>query len=167
MPKENSRLFAALESTRVHEVIYVSTAAAIVTRLTRCYEYPRVKRLAEEEARRRLRARVLILGLVVDRLQELPPGRNAATLHRQLEEFMLAPRWVHDGGSSMRLFELVDVPFARPWEARIHRVYDQLQWLLRSWPCALRPIDFVLRALGIRWYGYINLSNRLWTLTTS
>jgi hypothetical protein len=164
---ENSRLLGVLEEAAVKEVIYVSSAATIVTRLTRCYGYPTVKHLAEDESRRRLNARVLILGLVVDQIDELPPGINAATLQGAIEEFLLAPRWPHDGGTSMRLFKPVFVPFARAWEARLHRTYSELQWLVRFWPCVLRPIDAILRAFGIRWYGYVNLSNRLWNTTTS
>jgi hypothetical protein len=166
-PAENSRLLAALEAAAVHEVVYVSTATTIVTRFTRCYRYPNVKQIAENEARRRLNARVLILGLVVDREDELPPGLNAATLQGAIEEFLLAPTWPQDEGRSMRLFEPIAVAFTRSWEARLHRAYDKLQWLLRYWPCVLRPIDVVLRALGFRWYGYVNLSNRLWNTTIS
>jgi hypothetical protein len=166
-PEENSRLLVALESARVREVVYVSSAATIVTRFTRCYGYPTVKQVAEDEARRRLNARILIFGLVVNRIEELPSGLNVTTLQEKIEEFLLAPCWPHDGGRSMRLFELVAVPYTRPWEARMHRAYDAMQWVVRYWPCALRPIDVILRAVGIRWYGYVNLSNRLWNSTTS
>jgi hypothetical protein len=165
--QENSRLFAALEAARVREVVYVSTATTNVTRLTKCYEYPRVKEIAEDEARRRLGARILTLGLVVGKIEELPPGRNAATLQSTIEDFLLEPRWPHDGGTRMRLFEPVEVPFTRAWEARLHGAYDSIQWAVRRWPCVLRPFDLVLRALGVRWYGYVNLSNRLWNTTTS
>ena len=165
-PEENLKLLEILEVAAVREVVYISSAATIVTRLTRCYGYPTVKQIAEDEARRRLNARVLILGLVVDRVDELPPGLNAATLQGAIEEFLLAPRWPHDNGRSMRLFRQIDVPFARVWEARLHRAYSALQWAVRYWPCVLRPVDVTLRALGIRWYGYVNLSNRLWNTTT-
>jgi hypothetical protein len=166
-PAENSRLFAALEAAAVQQVVYVSTATTIVTRFTRCYGYPTAKQTAENEARRRLDARILVLGLVVDRVEELPPGLNVATLQSAIEEFLLAPRWPEDGGRSMRLFESVAVSFTRLWEARLYRAYDDLQWMVRYWPCVLRPLDVLLRAVGIRWYGYVNLSNRLWNTTTS
>ncbi len=164
---ENSRLLDALEAAAVHEVVYVSTATTIVTRFTRCYGYPAVKQIAEDEARLRLNARVLTLGLVVDRIDELPPGLNVTTLQGAIEEFLLAPSWPYEGGRRMRLFETVAVPFVRPWEARLHRAYNEFQWLVRYWPCVLRPVDVVLRVIGIRWYGYVNLSNRLWNMTTS
>ncbi|HWX30705.1 MAG TPA: hypothetical protein VNZ53_25100 [Steroidobacteraceae bacterium] len=167
VPDENSRLLAALEAAAVREVVYVSTAATIVTRITRCYEYPTIKQVAEDEARERLNARVLTLGLVVARVEDLPPGLNATTLQSTIEEFLLAPHWPYEEGRRMRLFEPVAVPFARAWEACLHRAYDRLQWGLGRWPCALRPLDAMLRALGIRWYGYVNLSNRLWNTTTS
>jgi len=164
--RENSQLFDVLAGAGVHEVVYVSSASAIVTRFTRCYEYPRVKKIAEDEARQRLRARILTLGLVVRSNAELPPGRNAATLEGAIESFLLAPNWPHEGGTSMRLFVPVDVPFTRRWEVVVYRFYGATQWALRRWPCVLRPFDVLLRALGIRWYGYVNLSNRLWTSTT-
>jgi hypothetical protein len=167
VPRENAELLAVLEAARVREVVYVSTATTIVTRLTKCYEYPRVKQLAEEQARGRLSARILTLGLVVTHVGELPSGHNAMTLQSAIEEFMLAPHWPHDGGARMNLFDMVAVPFGTAWEAGLYRVYDRLQWALRHWPCILRPFDLVLRAVGIRWYGYVNLSNRLWTTTTS
>jgi hypothetical protein len=161
--RDNSRLLGRLVSAGVTDVVYVSSAATVVARLTSCYRYPRVKLAAEEEARRRLRAHVLTLGLVVERIEELPPGRNAATMQAALDAFLLNPSWPHDGGIRMRLFETVAVPFQATWEARLHRAYDTLQWAVRWFPCLLRPIDVVLRLIGIRWYGYVNLSNRLWT----
>jgi hypothetical protein len=167
IPQENSQIFSVLEAAQVREVVYVSTATTIVNRLTSCYQYPRVKQAAEREARRRLNARILSLGLVVANPGQLPPGRNATTLQSAIEEFMLNPRWPQDGGTRMNLFELLDIPFAGGWEAGLYRAYDRLQWTLRRWPCSLRPLDLVLRALGIRWYGYVNLSNRLWTTTIS
>jgi hypothetical protein len=167
VPEENSRLLAALRTATVREVVYVSSATTIVTRLTRCYGYPRVKQAAETEAREGLNARVLTLGIVVRHPEELPAGRNAATFQSWIEEFLLSPRWPEDAGTRMRLFQMVSVPFTRSWEVPLYRAYDWLQWRLRTWPCVLRPLDAMLRALGIRWYGYINLSNRLWTATTS
>jgi hypothetical protein len=167
VPQENSRLFDVLEAAGVREVVYISSASVIVTRFTQCYEYPRVKQLAEDEARRRLNAHILTLGLVVGRIEELPSGRNVATVQDTIAAFLLAPRWPHESGNGMRLFEPVEVPFTRRWEAGLHGLYDSVQWIVRRWPCVLRPFDLVLRTLGIRWYGYVNLSNRLWITTTS
>jgi hypothetical protein len=163
VPSENSAVLERLQRAAVSEVIYVSSATTIVTRLTRCYQYPRVKQLAEEEARQRLGARILSLGIVYESLAELPGGSNAATALASIEEFMLAPRWPSDG--AMRLFEIVQQPFASRREARLQRMYDSIQWRLRRYPCALRPLDLVLRSCGIRWYGYVHLSNRLWSST--
>jgi hypothetical protein len=165
--EENSKLLITLERAAVREVVYVSTATTIVTRLTGCYHYPRVKRAAEDEARLRLNARVLTLGLVVADLHAVPPGCHMVTLENSIAQFMLEPRWPYEEGRTMRLFERVEVPFERAWEAGLHRTYDRLQWILRRWPCVLRPFDLLLRAAGIRWYGYVNLSDRLWTTTTS
>src|SRR5262245_38525884 len=67
VPAENLRLLAALEAAAVREVVYVSSASTIVLKVTRCYEYPRVKHLAEQEAQRRVAARILTIGLVYGR----------------------------------------------------------------------------------------------------
>jgi hypothetical protein len=166
-PAENSRLLAALEAAGARDVVYVSTATTNVTQLTGCYAYPRVKRLAEEEARRRFGARVLALGLVMDSLAQAPPGRHAITLQSRVDQFLLEPHWPLEEGRRMHLFEPVTVQFSRAWERRVHYLYDRMQWALRRAPCLLRPIDLLLRAAGIRWYGYVNLSDRLWFTTTS
>ena len=52
-------------------------------------------------------------------------------------------------------------------EALLYRLYGRLQALCGSRPCLLRPLDLLLRGLGMRWYGYTHLSNRLWTSKTS
>lgn len=166
-PEENSALLTRLEVAGVHEVVYVSSASTIVTRLTQCYEYPSVKFRAEQEARERLDARVLTLGLVYRSAGELPAGSNAATSERHLEEFLLSPSWPLDGGTRMNLFEIVEREFSGGLESLLYRLYGFFQWRIRRWPCILRPLDLVLRALGFRWYGYIHLSNRLWTTTRS
>lgn len=167
VPQENEQLLEQLARARVREVIYVSSASTIVTDLTQCYGYPRVKRSAEEQAQRRLNARVLRLGLVFERETELPAGRNAATPMPQLIAFLLDPRWPHANGAQMRLFEMIERPFGSAIERALYRAYGAVQWSVRSWPCVLRPLDFALRALRWRWYGYIHLSNRLWNSTTS
>lgn len=165
LAEENSRLLAALQGAG--EVVYVSSASTIVTKLTSCYQYPRIKNAAENEARQRFNARILTLGLVVADLRDLPGGRTMTTLESTIATFLLAPHWPHDAGTSMWLFEPIDVPHTRAWEAWLHRLYDRLQWALRRWPCVLRPLDLLLRAVGVRWYGYLNLSNRLWNTTIS
>ena len=166
-PQENTRLLERLAQAAVREVVYVSSASTIVTDLTQCYGYPRVKRLAEEDARRRLNARILRLGLVFEREAELPAGRNAATPQARLDAFLLAPHWPHADGTQMRLFEMNERPFRSGVERALYRLYGSVQWRVRRWPCVLRPLDFALRALGCRWYGYIHLSNRLWNSTIS
>jgi hypothetical protein len=163
---ENSRLLGALQTAQVSQVVYVSTATANVTALTRCYEYPRVKKQAEEEARRRVNARILTLGLVVHDVRHLPPGLNAVTFYDRIESFLLLPQWPEKDSTQTRLFEMVTVPFDSYWELQAYSAYNWVQWALRRWPCVLRPVDFLLRLFGVRWYGYINLSNRLWATTT-
>jgi hypothetical protein len=63
----------------------------------------------------------------------------------------------------VQLFDIVSRAFSGTTEAAIHRAYGLLLRACGAWPCLLRPLDALLRALGIRWYGYVYLSNRLWT----
>jgi hypothetical protein len=165
VPAENRALLAVLATAGVSEIFYVSSATTNVVARTRCYEYPRVKWQAEEEALK-IGARILTLGIVVNSTAELPAGVNIVTLQSRLNEFLLNPEPLRSGARKL-LFELVATPFSRKWEEAVFSMYSWLQWQLRSWPCLLRPVDLVLRALGIRWYGYVNLSNRLWISTIS
>lgn len=166
-PAENSKILHLLRDAGVQDVIYVSSASTIVNRQTECYQYPRVKQQAEEDARRLLDAQILTLGLVYENMYELPAGLNIATSHSQLAEFMLAPYWPHGEGNRMHLFSMVERPFDGHTEQILQRLYGVLLTCVSRWPCILRPIDAVLRTFGIRWYGYVYLSNRLWITTTS
>lgn len=161
----NSELLEHLARAGVREVVYVSSASTIVLQQTRCYEYPRVKHAAEVEAQRRLDARVLTLGLVYDAIDELPAGCTAATSQAQIAEFLLAPNWSDDGDARVRLFALVDRPFRSSTERLLYRWYGRAMTAASAYPCVLRPLDFLLRAFGMRWYGYLFLSNRLWMST--
>ena len=167
LEEENSALLNRLVLVGARTVIYVSSASTIVERVTRCYEYPRVKLRAEREAQSKLNAGVLVLGLVFDRLEELPGGINCATSYAQLTEFLLEPKWTDVDGKRTNLFIRVDRPFSSALEESLYRCYGLLIGWTRSWPCLLRPLDYVLRLIGIRWYGYLHLSNRLWNTTTS
>jgi hypothetical protein len=163
-PEENLKLFEHLRGAASSaDFIYVASSACIVTRVTRCYEYPRVKQQAAEAARRVLDARVLTLGLVHEQLADLPRGSNAATSLDQLGRFMRAPAWPAARDAGLPLFCIVSRPFSGAAETALYRAYGLLLRACGAWPCLLRPMDAVLRALGIRWYGYVFLSNRLWT----
>lgn len=166
-PSENSRMLARLEEAHVAGVVYVSSASTIVAQITRCYEYPRLKAQAEAEARLRLRACVLVLGMVYESIEDLPAGLNAATSIHSLARFMLEPQWIEDDGRTRRLFEPLSRPFSGALESTAYRIYGALQRACGTWPCVLRPLDYLLRACGWRWYGYVHLSNRLWYSTIS
>lgn len=165
-PAENASLVSHLQAVKVGEIVYVSSASTVVSRYTNCYRYPRVKLRAEADAKRRLNAQVLNLGLVYEGIQELPAGRNAATSIDDLAQFLLHPVWPEDR-AGVNLFDIVERPFSGTIEAVLYQGYGAVIWACRRWPCVLRPIDMMLRVLGFRWYGYVHLSNRLWTTTTS
>ena len=166
-PDHNSALLARLRTAPAHEIVYVSSSSTIVCGVTACYDYPRVKHLAEIEARSLPNGRVLTLGLVYERESGLPGGINVATSIDQLATFMLQPEWPDGGGRSKRLFDVVQRPFGSAAEAAMYRAYGRMQSLAGRWPCVLRPLDAMLRALGWRWYGYTFMSNRLWAATIS
>lgn len=167
VPAENRAMLERLREAGVAEIVYVSSASTIVSRRTRCYEYPRVKQQAEDEALALPNARVLTIGLMHGDDAELPAGRNIATHYDELAAFLLAPDWPDEGGRRKRLFRVVQRPFRNAAEQVLARAYGAALDATGSHPCLLRPVDLLLRILGMRWYGYTFLSNRLWTSTTS
>lgn len=165
--EENSALLAKLKDAGVRDVVYFSSATTNVVSITDCYNYPRIKLLAENQAREMLDARILTLGVLFEKSSDLPAGVTIATGFDQLAEFLLEPRWPAHREERTLLFRLEDRPFSGIFEQFAFKTYGSAMRICRRWPCALRPLDFVLRALGYRWYGYVYLSNRLWLSTTS
>lgn len=163
-PAENSALLAMLGQAAVAEIIYVSSSSAVVTDRTACYEYPRVKQLAERDALALPNGRVLVIGMVYERAEQLPGGATVATSCNALAAFMAAPAWP---ARRRTLFDVVRRPFRNRFEYAAHRWYGWLMARTGAYPCLLRPLDALLRALGLRWYGYTYLSNALWMSTTS
>lgn len=159
---ENLAMLARLQAAGVRELVYVSSASTIVDTTTACYDYPRVKRAAERAALALPQGRVLTLGLVYTHPSELPSGANIATSIEALSQFMTARSWPASAARTRQLFDIVERPFAGTLESRLFEVYGVLLTLAGRHPCLLRPLDLVLRALGMRWYGYTYLSNRLW-----
>lgn len=167
LPAENSAMLARLREAGVREIVYVSSASTIVSQRTRCYEYPRVKQQAEDETLALPNAKVLTIGLMHEHTAELPGGANVATRYDDLAAFMLKPVWPDDGGRRKRLFRIQERPFGSSLERLLARAYGIALDACGAHPCLLRPLDLLLRLLGMRWYGYTFLSNRLWTSTTS
>ena len=166
-PAENAALLNQLGRAGVAEVVYVSSSSCIVAAQTGCYEYPRVKLAAELQALALQGGKVLTIGLFFVHEDELPAGDNVGTSATDLADFMLAPRWPDGEGRRMRLFRRVQRPFSGPVERMLHRAYGVATRAAGRFPCLLRPVDLVLRALRMRWYGYVYLSNRLWISTIS
>ena len=77
------------------------------------------------------------------------------------------PQWPQDNGRRMMLFKLVERPFGSRFERAVFASYSRAMALFSWKPCLLRPLDLVLRGMGYRWYGYVFLSNRLWSSTIS
>jgi hypothetical protein len=161
---DNAKLLAHLQQARVHEVVYVTSSSTVVCGLTRCYEYPRVKHMAEQQARALPHGRVLTIGLMHDELAELPGGQNVTTTFDELAAFMQAPQWRYDSqqGHHQHLLRVVSRPHRNAMERAAYRGYGALLRAAGSKPCLLRPLDLGLRMLGARWYGYVYLSNQLW-----
>ncbi len=167
LPAENAALLDLLCHAGAGEVVYVSSSSVIVSQLTRCYEYPRVKLRAELDALSFPNARVLTIGLMYEEPGELPGGADVATSYAELAAFVAAPAWPDAAGRRKRLFRVVRRPFTRATERAAYAVYGQLLHWSGRFPCLLRPLDLLLRAFGARWYGYVYLSNRLWISTIS
>ncbi|NUU03203.1 hypothetical protein [Herbaspirillum robiniae] len=158
---ENRALLEILALQPNINVIYVSSASTNVTTLTRCYNYPSVKQQAREDAVRLCAARVINIGWFYSDISELPAGRTAATSVGELAAAMLAEPAADD----VNLFKMIDRPFSGAMEHALYRLYGALLGASGRFPCLLRPLDLVLRTVGLRWYGYLYLSNRLWSST--
>jgi len=163
---ENFLLLGLLKSARVRQVVYFSSAATNVTRVTRCYRYPSAKTEAANYAKEQLNAAVVLLGLVYSERSELPGGKCAAVSIDDVAAFLLAPP-IMSSKHDIRLFCIIETPFGSILEKTLHAAYSNIQRLTGRFPCILRPVDLILRMIGWRWYGYQNLSSRLWNLTTS
>jgi teichuronic acid biosynthesis glycosyltransferase TuaG len=160
---DNVRLFEALAAAGARHCYYVSTATVNVAAIATCYEYPRVKLAAERDARRILGARIVRIGLVYGRPEELPAGTSAATGLTSLSAALTAAM----EGDSVDLFDMVETPFGSAFERVLFALYGRLIRLAGPWPCAMRPLDLLLKMLGMRWYGYVYLSNKLWLSSRS
>ncbi|TXH48624.1 MAG: hypothetical protein E6Q93_26370 [Burkholderiaceae bacterium] len=167
VPAENHAMLARLGAAGVAEIAYLSSSSAIVTRRTRCWEYPRVKQQAEDEALALPNGKVLTVGLMHADAAELPAGDNIATSYDMLADFMRSPAWTDGDGRRRHLFRIEPRPYRSGLERALARLYGAALDACGTQPCLLRPIDLLLRLLGMRWYGYTFLSNRLWTSTTS
>jgi hypothetical protein len=167
LAKENAALIARLNEVGVAQVVYLSSSSVIVGERTRCYEYPRVKRLAERAVLAMSNGKVLTVGLVYDQSDELPHGPNVATSLDELAAFIHAPHWPDAEGRAKHLLRAVNRPFSGVMERWAYQAYGVLMSVCGGFPCALRPLDVLLRAAGARWYGYVYLSNRLWISTIS
>jgi hypothetical protein len=164
--RENTALLKHLEAAQVGQVVYVSSSSVRVAERTRCYEYPRVKQHAETTALENQKAKVLTIGLVYVNENELPAGLNVATSISEIASFMSAPQWVDSQARRKNLFRKIDTPFKGTVEYFFYKAYGTAIFSLGQFPCVMRPLDLVLKAFNMRWYGYVYLSNRLWTSTT-
>jgi hypothetical protein len=163
---QNTGLIQALARTPARALVLVSSSSAIVAGVTRCYVYPHLKRQAEVDALAVPHATVLTLGMMYADPAQLPAGACVATSYRDLAAFVARPDWPDGAGRRKHLFGVVQRPFPGALQRRAQQAYGAVLRACGPWPCLLRPLDLLLRACGVRWYGYVYLSNKLWTSTT-
>jgi hypothetical protein len=164
----NRFMFNRLARSGTGIFIYLSSATANIGNSQQCYRYPYVKRMAELDAAQILSATIVRIGLIHDDPEELPAGVSAATqLDRLVEHMLSSSATAQTGAHIINLFELVKRPFGSRLEQAIFHTYGALLTGVKFWPCILRPIDLLLRAVGWRWYGYFRMSNDLWSTTIS
>ena len=165
--EENRAMLARLQNAGVAEIVYVSSSSTVVANVTSCYEYPRVKLQAESLVEAMPEGRILTIGLVYDGEHELPAGKCVATSICELADFMLGANWPDNNSVRKNLLRVVNIPFSSRIEELLYRWYGVLIEAAGRFPCLLRPLDLVLRGFGMRWYGYVYLSNRAWISTIS
>lgn len=160
---ENYFLLKKLSDINNINVFYVSSASTNVNLITQCYNYPKVKQQAQEDAVSLCNARIINIGWVYEAVTELPSGLTAAT---SVDQLAVAMRNIDNHSEQpVNLFRMVDRPFLTSFEKNLYVLYGQLLKCCGRFPCLLRPIDLVLRMVGMRWYGYLYLSNKLWSTT--
>lgn len=158
---ENLALFKILAEYEFLEITYISSASTNVTNITRCYSYPTVKHQAEVAAKEICSARVVTIGLIYSDFHDLPAGRTAATSLNELAKLMRYSN--REEKQDVRLFDMVERPFSGRVEQLIFYWYGKILSTTGRFPCLLRPVDVCLRVFNMRWYGYLYLSNRLWS----
>jgi hypothetical protein len=158
---ENLSLLKILAEYEFLEITYISSASTNVTNITRCYSYPTIKHHAEVAAKEVCSARVVTIGLIYSDFNELPAGRTAATSLKELAKLMRYSNGAEK--KDIRLFDMVERPFRGKVERLIFHLYGKILSSTGRFPCLLRPIDVCLRLFNMRWYGYLYLSNRLWS----
>lgn len=160
---ENYLLLKKLSYIKNISIFYVSSASTNISSITQCYNYPKVKQQAQEDAVSLCNARIITIGWFYEAVTELPSGLTAATTVDQLAVAIrnIDSHWEQ----SVNLFKMVDRPFSTSFEKTLYLLYGELIKICGRFPCLLRPIDLVLRMLGMRWYGYLYLSNKLWSTT--
>lgn len=162
---QNLALLEVIAKSSDVDVTYVSSASTNVVKHTKCYKYPTIKYQAEVDAVRVCNARIVQIGWFYVNTDELPGGRTAATSARELVKFMLSDSARSNSNEAIKLFQMVERPFHSAGESVIFNTYGYMLKIVRFYPCLLRPVDFFLRGLNMRWYGYLYLSNKLWSMT--
>ncbi len=164
IPTENEYILKYLRDSGVSKVVYITSASTNIADITNCYEYPQVKCLAHQAARKICDAEILSIGLFYSEKNELPSGKTMATSANELITFMLNPCW-STRAELTALFQPIERPFRSSLEKGLFTLYGKLQKICGPYPCLLRPVDVILRAFNMRWYGYLYLSNQLWFTT--
>jgi len=163
LPSKNYLLLKKLSNINNISIFYVSSASTNVNSITQCYNYPKIKQQAQEDAVSICNARIITIGWFYEDVTELPAGLTAATSVNQLA--MAMQNIDNHLEQSLNLFKMVDRPFSTSFEKILYVLYGQLLKRCGRFPCFLRPFDLILRLVGMRWYGYLYLSNKLWSTT--
>jgi hypothetical protein len=163
----NLQLLQHLKDTGVTDIIYITSASTNIASITQCYAYPRIKLMAHEAAIKICQAKIVCIGLFYTDEEQLPCGETAVTSANELSMFMQEANWDTTDDVIRNVFHRSDRPFSNKLEEVLYITYGKIQPLCGNFPCLLRPFDLILRAIGMRWYGYLYLSNRLWFSTTS
>ena len=157
---ENRSLLSLLREKGVRRSFYVSTATAVVAKITNCYRYPSVKAQAEADAASLLNAQIVRIGLFYKDEAKLPSGINAVTSADTLAVAMSESAFKR-GGVITQLFVPLRRPFESRLEERVYQFYGAALKICGRHPCLLRPLDLLLKLVGFRWYGYVYLANGL------
>lgn len=150
---QNELLFSRLSNVKSQIFIYISSISALSAEFGYKYSYPSSKLECENLAKRYFsKLKILRVGLVPE-VHKPPYGHSYITHAGQLANCIIALARGFDIKDDLYLISHY-INQASLFEKISYSLYKRLFLYMRDKVVLLRPIDFILRAMGYNWYGY-------------
>lgn len=141
-----------------NKVYYISSSSVIVAKHGELYSYPKIKMLAEEYGCANYKNfYIRRLGYVVSN-EKKEYYISYTTEINDIHKILLS----NDNVSVENIFNINPNLKKNKIKSKIIMGYSLFQYWIMPASILLRPIDLILKILGIRSYGYTSLGDRLW-----